>query len=431
MFVLRRSTILKCGACLALAALLATAFMFPAAAWTRFRGPGGAGTADATNLPAMWDSQKNVVWSTALPGPGASCPIVLDGRIYVTSYSGYAESIDEPGDMNALKRHLVCIDRASGKILWSKQFDAKMPESEYKGSNNTRHGYASSTPTTDGERLYVFFGLSGVFAFDFDGNQLWHADVGSGTHGWGSATSPVLYKNLLIVNASVESQALVALDTATGKEVWRAEGIKSCWASPILVDVAGKQEVVLNVPKRLTAYDPETGKELWYCDGIDDGYLCPSVIAHEGVVYVTGARKNQTIAVRAGGQGDVTQTHVLWRKEIGSNVSSLVYLDGHLYGFHESRGKAHCLDAATGETVYEADLEPRPGLVYASATAADGKLYAPSQEDGVYVVAAKPTFELLAVNKFQDDASRTNASVVVDRNQLLVRTDKALYCIGQ
>ncbi len=398
--------------------------------WTRFRGPCGGGKVEATNLPVTWDAQKNIVWKTELPGLGTSSPIVLGTNIYLTCYSGYAESIKEPGEMQELMRHLVSLDRNSGKILWSKKFAPKLPESKYRSGNDSRHGYVSSTLATDGKRLYAFFGISGVYGFDLDGNTLWNTDVGSGTHGWGSGTSPLLYRNLVIVNASIESESLIALDKDTGQIVWRTPCIKRCWSSPMLVQAGDQQELVLNVPHKLTGFDPDTGDELWHCDGIPDGYVCPTVITHEDVVFAIGGRKNTAIAVRAGGRDNVTQTHVLWTADKGSNVSSPVYLDGYLYWCHESRGKIYCLDAKTGKVVYEESLTPRPGLIYASITAADGKLYAPSQEKGTYVLAAKPEFQQLAVNQFQDDPSRTNASMAVSNNQLIMRTDKVIYCIG-
>ena len=213
------------NACLGIC--IASAAMAAAEDWTGFRGARGLGKAEATNLPSAWDSKTNVVWKRELPGLGGSSPIILGSRVFVTCYSGYAQSIEDPGKMESLQRHVVCVDRKTGEILWKKTLKANMPESEYKGGNNTRHGYASSTPTTDGERLYVFFGASGVYCFDLDGNSLWTTSVGAGTHGWGSGTSPLLYKDLLIVNASVESQSLIALNKNTGKEVWRAPDISS------------------------------------------------------------------------------------------------------------------------------------------------------------------------------------------------------------
>jgi outer membrane protein assembly factor BamB len=399
--------------------------------WLAFRGTDGSGKAAAKNLPQTWDSEQNIVWKTDLPGPGGSCPIIVASRVYLTCYSGYGESIDQPGNMEDLKRHVVCLDEKTGQIVWEKEFVPVLPESEYRPGNDSRHGYASSTLVSDGQHLYAFFGISGLYCLDMQGNEVWHQSVGDETHGWGSATSPVLWQDLVIVNASIESKSLIAFNKLTGEEVWRFNDVVKCWSSPLLVDVEGRQELVLNMPETLIGLDPATGEQLWQCEGIPDSYTCPTVIAEDGVIYAIGGRRNTAIAVRAGGEGDVTDSHVLWRERKGSNVSSPTLLNGHLYWFHESRGSAYCLNASTGEVVFEERLRPKPGLIYSSVTAADGKLYAVSQEEGTYVLAAKPEFELLAVNKLDDDQSRCNASIIVSENRLLLRTDQAIYCIGQ
>lgn len=419
-------------------ALLSVLFLNPlfGADWRGFRGPGGRGASADTGLPTTWSSTQNVVWKTKLPGAGTSSPIVLEDRVYLTAYSGYGVDADEPGNMNDLTRHVLCIDRNTGRMLWKKDFKAVTPETRYQGRIRD-HGYASSTPATDGERLYVFFGKSGVYCLDLSGRQLWHTSVGERTAGWGSANSPVLYKDLVFINASIESQTLYALDKKTGKVVWKYDGIRSCWTTPTLVDVAGgKQELVLSTPGRrrtpgkIIGLDPDTGKELWTCDGIPDGYVCPSPIAHKGVVYVIGGRKNTAVAVRAGGRGDVTNTHRLWSVSFGSNVSSPVYHEGRLYWVHEKRGIAYCLDAKTGKLVFQSRMRPNPGTVYSSVTLADGKLYCLSKNRGTFVLAAGPTYKLLAHNVFEDDNSRANAIPVVSNSQLLLRSDRYLYCIG-
>jgi outer membrane protein assembly factor BamB len=397
--------------------------------WAQFRGPGGLGSSDETGLPVKWSAQENLVWRAALPGPGGSSPVTARDRVFLTCYSGYALDPADPGKMEDLRRHVLCLDRHSGKVLWTKEFRPLLPEHQYQGEGSY-HGYSSSTPATDSEHLYVFFGKSGVYCFDLDGHQLWHARVGDGINGWGSATSPLLYKDLLIVNASVESGALVALDKKTGKEVWRAGGISSSWNTPVLVAAPdGMTELVVSVHDRLLGFDPATGKELWRAEGVHR-YACPSVVFHDGVVYAIGGG-HTSLAVRAGGRGDVTKTHVVWRENKGSNVSSPVYHDGHVYWASESSGVVHCQDAATGRSVYEQRLVPDSGLIYASPVLADGKLYYVSQRKGTYVVAVGPEFKLLAHNVFADDASRANASPAVSNGQLLLRTDRYLYCIGQ
>lgn len=412
--------------CYSLAFFLATGVR--AADWPQFRGPDGQGISLETKAPpTKWSSSENIAWKAALPGPGASSPMVAKGRVFVTCYTGYGIEPNS-GEQHDLRRHLLCFDRKSGQIVWSKQFEPKLPEHKYQGEGSY-HGYSASTPVTDGQRLYVFFGKSGVYCFDLDGSEIWHVSVGEGTHGWGSGTSPVLFGNLLIINASVESGSLVALDKLTGQEVWRAGGIRSSWNTPLLVPIDKPKELVVSIEGRLLGFDPTSGGALWNADGIHR-YVCPSVVAHDDVVYAIGGG-HTSLAVRIGGRGDVTQSQTLWRKEKGSNVSSPVYHDGHLYWAHDSGGFICCQNAADGETVYQERVEPRPDRFWSSGVLAGGNLYFVSQHKGTYVVAAKPTFELVAHNIFADDDSRTNASPAISDGQLFLRTDRNLYCIGK
>jgi outer membrane protein assembly factor BamB len=393
----------------------------PAAAdWAGFRGPHGLGVSGERGLPVKWTDTDNVAWKVKLPGPGSSSPVTVGDRIFLTCFS--------TGDGPKPRRVLLALDRKTGKMIWEKEVPPGPADAPYQGRIQD-HGYASSTPATDGERLYAFFGTAGVFAYDLDGNQLWQAGVGTRTHQWGSASSPVLAGNLVIVNAAVEGGALVAFDKLTGKEAWRTPGLRQTWCTPALVDVpGGKRELVVSMQRAVVGYDPGTGKELWRCEGIDD-YVCPSVVAQDGVVYAIGGRRSAAVAVRAGGRGDVTSTHRLWTQRVGSNVPSPVVHDGHLYWVNH-QGMAYCLKADTGETVYQ-ERVPGAGQVYASAVAADGKLYAVTRNSGTFVLAAKPKFEVLARNQLGADRSVCNASPAVDGGQLLLRSDQTLYCIGR
>ena len=190
--------------------------------WSQFRGPGGLGISKASSLPTKWSDDENITWKTTIPGAGASSPVIYGNRMFMTFYTGYAVDGRDSGDISDLKRHLLCLDSVSGKILWEKSAKTVLPELK----TPRFLGYASSTPAVDTDRVYCFFGKSGVVAFDHSGNQLWQRSVGGNTHGWGSASSPVLHKNLVIVNAFVECGQLVALDKATGMEVWRAGDLK-------------------------------------------------------------------------------------------------------------------------------------------------------------------------------------------------------------
>ena len=389
--------------------------------WPQFRGPGSLAVSQTTNLPVTWSDTENLVWKTAMPGSGSASPIALDGKLYVTCYSGYGQD-QGSGKMEDLTLHLVCVDGSSGKIIWDKKIKPVLPESK----SVRDHGYAAQTPATDGKHLYVFFGKSGVFKFDLNGEQIWHTSVGTKVHGWGSGTSPVLYKNLVIVNASVESGSLVAIDKETGKEVWRAQGMDSSWNTPHLVETPdGKQELAVTVKKWVLGFDPATGRELWRCEAIPD-YICPSIVSDKGVVYAMGGRRSMTIAIRSGGRGDVSRSHKLWQAEVGANVSSPVAHDGHLYWVSDRNKTAYCLSLADGSIKYSEDVDLQP---YASTLLADGKLYVVTRFGGTLVLAAKPQFQQLAHNKLADKTV-FNASPITCGGNLILRSNKNLYCFG-
>jgi len=380
-------------------------------------------------LPSQWDAGSNLVWKAQLPGPGASSPVTFDGKIYLTCYTGYGVEEGNPGDASQLKRHLLCLDQKDGKLVWDAAQPSTQKEGAYEGFT-ALHGYASSTPAVDKDGIYVFFGATGAAAYAHDGRQLWLTSCGTKTHEWGSANSPVLYQNLVIINASVENGSLIALDKQTGKEVWRQAGMVESWSTPVLVAVGAAWELVVQVKGKILGFDPASGEPLWSCQGIDD-YVCPSVVAEGDVAYAIGGRRATAIAVRAGGRGDVTKTHKLWEVKKGSNVSSPVVHQGYLYWAHDTRGAVYCVDAKTGQDAYEERLEPRPGRIYASPLAADGKLYYVSRDAGVYVLAAQPKFELLAHNQLESGSSVFNGSPVAADGRLLLRSDGALYCIGK
>lgn len=390
--------------------------------WPQFRGPGGLGVSNETNLPVQWNDTENLAWRAELPGYGASSPITLDDKIYLTCYSGYGTG-DRSQSMKDLQLHVVCMNRRDGSVAWDEKVNPKLPESERVKD----HGYAGPTPATDGKFLYVYFGKTGVFKFDLNGKQLWQADVGSDTHGWGCGTSPVLFENLVIVNASVESGSLVAVDQSSGDEVWRTGGMKASWNTPHLVRLPnGNQELVVSVKDYILGFDPKTGNELWRCDGIHD-YVCPSVISQDGIVYAIGGRTSRALAIRAGGRGDVTESHLLWEAQAGANVTSPIIHDGHMYWVSDRNQVAYCVRLVDGKILYSERFRDQP---YASATAGDGKIYIATRYGGTYVLAATPKLTQLAHNRFDDD-STFNASPVISNRQILLRSDRFLYCVGK
>ena len=405
-------------------------FSSPEPEWGQFRGPSSAGVSDASSLPVTWSETENVEWTIPLLGFGASSPIVVGDRVYVSSYSGYGLDADEPGDQQALVLHLSCYRVQDGELVWRRDVEPEIPDQDYERWL-PEHGYASATPASDGIAIYAFFGKSGLHAYLLDGEPLWSVNAGDGTHGFGTAGSPLLYRDLVIVNAGVESGDVIAFDKQTGDERWRAAGVDDSWATPVLVtSPEERDEVVLSMKGAVVAYDPLTGDELWRAEGVDD-YVCPSVVENDGIVYALGGRKSiKALAVRTGGSGDVTETHRDWTSKDGSKVPSPVYHDGHLYWIGHD-GFAYCLNAADGTVAYKARIEGlKKKKTYASPLLANGKLYIPTCFGGTVVLAAKPEFELLAINDLGDE-SVFNASPIVAGERMFLRSDRFLYCLRQ
>lgn len=457
--------------CLGFVLTAAFAGLADAEDWSRFRGPNGTGVnPDAANVPAEWSPTENLKWKIALPGPGASCPIIVGDRIFLTAWSGYGVDRENPGSKSDLKRHLICLDKATGSIRWDKSVPAVLPEDDYQGMF-AEHGYASHTPASDGERVYAFFGKSGVVAYDLEGNELWRKSVGDGLdpREWGSAASPVLYKDLVIVTAAAESNAMIALNKKTGDEVWRQEagGFEGTWGTPVLVKVDdNRTDLVIGVPGEIWGINPNNGKLAWYCTAMQGNSFCSSVVAGDGVVYAIEGMGGGSIAVRVGGSGDVTGKNVVWQGRDNNRISTPVLLDDRLYFF--SRRVANCVDARTDERVYQARLasasgtpvEPERGpgaggppgggpgggrgfgggrggrgggmggQDYASPIAADGKIYFITRTGDCYVIKAGPEFQQIAVNRVTEDTEDFSSTPAVSGSDLFIRSNKFLYCVS-
>ena len=408
-----------------------------AADWPQFRGPGGTGISQDPGPPATWSDSQNLRWKTPLPGLGSSSPIVWGDRVFVTCYSGYGESDRQAGDPKALERQLVCINRSSGKIRWQSRVPADLPEDGYQGYL-TEHGYASSTPVTDGQRVYCFFGKTGMLAFDFEGRQLWQTGLGkeSSNRRWGSAASPILYKNLVIVNAAEESQSIRALDQATGNEVWKASAsaLELAYDTPSLVTLdGGLSEVVISVPGEIWGLNPDTGKLRWFAEHRLTGNICPSVIVDGEMLYAFGGfRSAGSLALRAGGKGDVSSSRLVWSSRESSYVATPLLHEGHLYWI-DDRGQAFCVAAKSGELVYRervAGLGSGGRPVYASPVLVGNKIYVQTRWNGVLVLAAKPEYQLLGQNRFAGDDSDANATPAISGGEMFLRSNQFLYCVA-
>lgn len=401
--------------------------------WPQFRGTDRSGVSKETGLPLEWSATKNIVWKTPLAGPGSSSPIVFGDHVYVTCYSGYGLNAKAPGKLADLKRHLVCVAAATGKVLWTRtEVDPDGSDAPYKEGNIALHGYASHTPTADESGVYAYFGSAGAVGYSHTGEKKWRVPIGAlaKNNSYGSGASPVLHANLLIVNACIETAELyrqgetVALDKLTGKEVWRQKAGGE-WSSPLLVPVGGAIELVVATRRGpWIGLDPATGKQLWNCAAKE---YCGTPVTHDGVVYAIGG--DSRAAIRAGGRGDVIRTHKLWDTSGGTWIPSPAYHNAHLYWPAQDGGLVFCADARTGNLVYRERL-PKCGRLFASPVVADGRIYYVSREHGAYVLSAGPKFELLAQNRIEDDKTMFNGSPAVSSGRLFLRSDKYLYCIG-
>lgn len=376
-----------------------------------------------------------------MPGPGSSCPIVHGDRIFITYWSGYAVDPENPGNMNDLELHLMAVDRRSGKPVWDKTIQAVLPEQEF-GGMFAQHGYASHTPTTDGKRIYAYFGKSGMYAFDWDGNQVWKAHVGDGLdkRGWGSASSPVLTDDAVIVTGAIEDHVIVAYDKTDGKELWKRKDqtLNAMWCTPVVLQRSGHQEIVVNAPKEIWGLDAQTGETIWKSSGVQSDSLTGSVTVQGDVVFASGSRGGGSVAVKAG------DSQPLWKGRDGANIQTPVVYQDRIYWI--AGGLVHCRDAKTGEEIFSERLpvddaaesgggRGRGGrfgnMDYASPVIANGHLYQVKRSGETLTLKLGDSFEVVARNRFASDDSTFSATPAISGNEMFIRSYKALYCIAE
>jgi outer membrane protein assembly factor BamB len=425
----------------ALIMLLVTSFA-AAEDWPRFRGPNGSGLSTSSDIPSSWSDEENVKWKIDLPGPGGSSPIVFGDRIYLTYYTGYGLDKEEPGNAADLKRYLACYNKSDGALVWHSDVPSMHDEDPYEGFI-TEHGYASCTPVTDGERIYVMFGKTGVVAFDKEGRKLWLTNVGtdSDPYKWGNGGSCILVGDLLVVNAANVGNSIVGLRTSDGSVAWKYEDadLTNCWSTPIVVHANGRDEIVTCVPGKILALDPASGEEIWSAASPIEKTTCASVVEHEGAVFAMGGRAGDAIGVRCGGEGDVSETHTIWREKLRSGIGTPVVKDGHMYW--TSMGIAFCASCDKGEVIYKERL-PKPAAKdgdgggrsptgdYASAIAVGDTVLLTTRSGTTHMVKASTTFEPIRENGFAQDEGPFNGTPAVSDGELFFRSDKCLYCVS-
>jgi outer membrane protein assembly factor BamB len=416
--------------------LLAVGFAFVfgtaafAANWPAWRGDAaGMGITSETALPLKWSARENVKWKVALPEAGNSTPIVWGERVFVTQASGQ-------------RRLVIAFDRKDGKVLWEAG-----PTYTGKEPTHKTNTLCSASPATDGERVFASFGSAGLYAFDFQGKELWRADLGKVDHDWGYAISPVLHGDLcLIANGAGSSWWLAAFHKKTGREVWRvkgpavesaertdgfagkSDGMVGSWSTPVIVKAEGRDELVMTWPEKMVAYDPATGRELWRASGMNP-LLYTSPMPGEGLVIGSGGYGGTTIAVKTGGSGDVSTGQRLWQKvRDKQRIGSGVIKDGHLYILN-TPGTAQCINLANGEQVWEERVgSGGKSQSWSSMVLSGDRIYVLNQSSDTVVLRASPKFEMLAVNSLGDGL--TNSSHAVSNGDIFIRTHRHLWCIG-
>jgi outer membrane protein assembly factor BamB len=417
--------------------------------WPQWRGPAATGVSSETRLPQTWSRTQNIAWRTRLVGLGVAAPIVWGDRLFVTSQIGSGASsvgprLGQGGDLSAAERSLgggssgpgrtqgvrflvEALDTTTGGRVWTYELpaDGALP------AVHDKHNLASASPVTDGERVYAVFGTGQVAAVDMSGRAVWTRHLGKEFApfdiNWGNGSSPIVHENRLILVCYHDAVSyLLALDSRTGKQLWKVDRPRGTisYSTPVVVPDPKGPELIVNSSVGIEAYDPSTGRALWHFNEPNQ-FPIPVAMFHSGVIYLSrGYRSGPYAAIRPGGRGDISNTHVLWHVPTGAPyISSLVYYDGLIYMAGDV-GVITCVDARTGERVWRERLG---GIYTASPIAGDGKIYLMSESGETIVLKAGRTPQVLSRNAID---GRILASPAVSGGRLFIRTDDAVIAIG-
>ncbi len=440
--------------------------------WPQFRGPNSMGLSEEKQLPSEWSTTKNVRWKKKLPGYGWSSPIVWGDKVFVTTAvsdkqtkpagfggrggfrpGGRSEERPEGGQSEQPMRprggrggrsrtpdivyrwEVYCLNRTNGEVLWKQVAAEHKPAIPIQRANT----YATETPVTDGERIYAYFGMTGVYCYDFNGKLLWSKDLGaySMQMGWGTGSSPTLDGDRLFIQCDNEEKSfLAALDTKSGKELWRVpRPERSSWSTPFVWKTKNRTELVACGNGRVRSYDVATGKQLWELGGLN-GQANATPVAGDDMLFLGVGRRGSRplFAVRAGASGDITlkegeesNVGVAWfRRQAGPSMASPLYQDGYLYVLEENGGMLSCYNARTGEPAYSRERLPQARGFTSSPWAYDGKIFCLAGDGQTFVVQAGPTFKLLGTNTLDEMCW---SSPAVAHGALILRGVDHLYCI--
>ena len=400
--------------------------------WPGWRGPSGDGVSAGKGIPTKWSSTENIAWRIVVPGEGHSSPIVWGDKVFLTS------SLTEKN-----KRILLCLDRLSGQTVWQRDVVQSPPETIHR--LNSR---ASGTPATDGKQVYVTFmraegdeviapnvgserlitpGKIIVAAYDLDGNEKWKTNVGDFLSAHGFNTCPVLFEDLVILNGDHDGDAyLVALDRQSGRQRWRTrrENKTRSYVTPIIREIDGITQMILSGSLCVASYDPRNGKRHWIVDGPTEQFVASMVYDGKYVFATGGYPERHILAIRPGGKGNVTETHIAWRTTRGAAYVPSPIISGRYLLMVADSGIASCFEARTGKRHW---MERLPGGHSPSPVSADGLVYFVSDRGVTTIIRPSETFAVIAKNELGEPVS---ASPAISQGQIFLRTHQHLYCIG-
>lgn len=417
--------------------------------WPQFRGVGSMGVAvEYPTLPDKWSTTENVAWKTDIPGLGWSSPIVWGDRIFLTSVISAAAKEapkkglyfggERPAPTDEHRWMVYALDFKTGKILWEKEVQRGAPPL----SRHLKNSYASETPVTDGERVYAYFGNTGLFCFDLKGKLLWQQkwDARKTRYGWGTAASPIVYKDrLYVLNDNDEQSFLAAFDKRTGKQIWRVEReVGTNWATPYIWENGQRTELIISGTKAVRSYDLN-GKPLWEFNGMSS-IAIPTPFSKFGLLYIAsgyvGDQHRPVYAIKPGAtgnislkEGETSNQFIAWYLRQGGpyNPSPIVYGD-YYYTLYD-RGFFTAHDARTGQEIYgKQRLDPAAGAFTSSPWAYNGKLFCLSEDGDTFVIQAGKDYKLLGKNSLDELCMATPA---IARGSLIIRTASKLYRISK
>jgi len=419
--------------------------------WPSFRGPNASGVAEGTKPPVTWDVEKaqNVLWQSDIPGLSHASPIIWGNRIFVitaisddskVTFNAKDKGIGLANDTRKHTWRIYCIDKLTGRLIWDRTAYEGVP----RAKRHVKATQANSTPVTDGRYVVALFASEGLAAYDIDGKLLWKKDLGVLNPGlwddkassWGHASSPIIYRDLVIVQADGHQQSFIAaFNLKDGKQAWRVErGEITSWTTPTIYEGKTRTELIANGGRYIRGYDPLTGKELWrFSDNDTQVKMQAPLVAHD-LIYITGGYPpgRAMYAFRPGAVGDISlkpgeqkNDFLAWSSSNGSPYTPTPIIYGELFYVLADNGVLSAYDAKTGERIYQQRL---PSSFSASPVAADGRLYLASEDGDVFVVKAGRQYELLSKNTMGQPLMGTPA---ISQGMLIVRGEKTIYALGE